>query len=413
MARADGGYVTASRDASRRGADGPDAQIICPRFPFPPVAGGVKRTLRLAECMERAGLRVVLLSDDDPSPRALCAAWKRGWGTTIAGPPSSPMFTRLHQHLARLPAPRSSQLEASLRAPPVGRRALAQAEGIVATAHLRLPLQVPVVFSTHNVDSELAGMTARERPRLDSDGARLRYHAYRVARAETRFAKGADAVICVSEHDAEHFARLASNIVLAPNGVDPEFFSVGPVGLEREEVLFFGQFTYAPNLDGLGRFLTEGWPELARLRPSCRLLVAGDGSRELVRPSGPAADRVEVLGLVDDIAATVARARLTVVPIWSGGGTRLKVLESLAAGRPVVGTSLGVSGVGFRDRTHGLEGDTPLELALACAALLEEPARARVMAAHGRRLACAYAWEKALAPAEELYRRYAAKVRGT
>ena len=68
---------------------------------------------------------------------------------------------------------------------------------------------------------------------------------------------------------------------------------------------------------------------------------------------------VEVLGLVADLPGALAAARAVIVPIWEGGGTRLKVLEALAAGRPVVGTSLGVGGVGFEDGRHGLLGERP------------------------------------------------------
>ena len=78
-----------------------------------------------------------------------------------------------------------------------------------------------------------------------------------------------------------------------------------------------------------------------------------------------AVEGVEVLGLVADLPGALAAARAVVVPIWEGGGTRLKVLEALAAGRAVVATSLGASGVGFRDGRHGLLGEHPAELAAA------------------------------------------------
>ena len=68
---------------------------------------------------------------------------------------------------------------------------------------------------------------------------------------------------------------------------------------------------------------------------------------------------VDVLGLVADLPATLAAARVVVVPIWEGGGTRLKVLEALAAGRAVVSTALGASGIGFQDGRHGLLAETP------------------------------------------------------
>jgi glycosyltransferase involved in cell wall biosynthesis len=97
-----------------------------------------------------------------------------------------------------------------------------------------------------------------------------------------------------------------------------------------------------------------------------------------------------------------------IVPIWRGGGTRLKVLEALATGRPVVGTTLGVSGIGFRDGVHGITCDAPSELANAVAALIDDVTRAKALGAEGRALAERYRWRTCLSPAEDLYRRYAA-----
>jgi glycosyltransferase involved in cell wall biosynthesis len=118
-----------------------------------------------------------------------------------------------------------------------------------------------------------------------------------------------------------------------------------------------------------------------------------------------------VLGLVADLPGALAAARVVVVPIWEGGGTRLKVLEALAAGRAVVATSLGASGVGFRDGRHGLLGEHPAELAAALVTLLADPPRAARMGAEGRVLAESYRWPEALAGASALYSQVVARQR--
>lgn len=378
------------------------AALVCPRFPYPPVSGGVKRTLRLAECMQRAGLHPTILTDDRPDPGALGELARRGMGCQVAGDRGFGWTRRVQQHLLRLPGPRSGSIVSGARAI-AAEGGMIQLEGVIAASHVAFQSSGPIVFSTHNVEEELAYSAAGAVPRLTVDGLRRRYHAHRVGRTERRTARVADAVICVSDADAEAFAREAQHVVIAPNGVDEEFFAV-PITDRGEDVLFFGQFTYAPNLEGVKRFLAGGWPVLARLRPQSRLLIAGEGSRELLGPDLADDSRVVVVGLVDDVAATIARARLTLVPIWRGGGTRLKVLESLAAGRPVVGTPLGVSGVGFQSGRHGLVAESPTELGAAAAELLAQPEVLAAMAAEGPRLAEAYRWERALAPAEELYR---------
>jgi glycosyltransferase involved in cell wall biosynthesis len=395
-------------EAQHREADQPLAAIVCPRYPYPAVAGGIKRSLRLAECMDRAGLRVVVFTDDYPSPEAVEVLNRRGWDTHVARVDSSPLLRRVQQHVLRLPGPRSGALAHELTDTVRRRGALIQLEGVVAASHLSLPLPTPVIFSTQNVEAQLAQSAVRMTSVLSRAGLRQRYHAHRVGRTESRTARRAEAIICVSQTDAETFEPLAKRIVLAPNGVDDEFFAVPPAETSCEDVLFFGQLTYPPNMEGLKRFLTEGWPVLARTRPHSRLMIAGEGSREGVEPIGSEASRVVVLGLVDDMSATVAKSRLTLVPIWRGGGTRLKVLEALAAMRPVVGTSLGVSGVGFESGRHGLVAETPVELARAAATMLEQTSRTGSMAEEGRLLAKAYRWKRVLEPAEQLYRDYAA-----
>ena len=150
-----------------------------------------------------------------------------------------------------------------------------------------------------------------------------------------------DRVLCVSEADAAEVRARGGHAVLAPNGVDDAFFDVTGPG---EGALFFGAMDYGPNRRGLERFLAEGWPVVQRALPGARLQVAGPGS-----------ERIEGgLGVVDDLPALLATARAVVVPIWEGGGTRLKVLEALAAGRAVVSTPLGAEGIGFEHGRHGV-----------------------------------------------------------
>ncbi|MFL5826921.1 MAG: glycosyltransferase family 4 protein, partial [Thermoleophilaceae bacterium] len=256
-------------------------------------------------------------------------------------------------------------------------------------------------------DSEmLRSVAAGERP-LSLGWARAWNRSLAMRSVERRAFPRAYAVVCVSDADAATVDGRARRLLVAPNGVDDAFFSVRAEAPAGEEVLFFGQFDYAPNAHGVLRFLREGWPLLAAARPEARLRLAGKGAGEEIERAVAGAERVELVGVVEDMAEELSRSRITVVPIWQGGGTRLKVLESLAAARPVAGTSLGVEGVGFRDGEHGVVADEPAELARSAAELLADPARLPAMAAAGRELAEDYRWARALEPAAELYRELA------
>ena len=120
---------------------------------------------------------------------------------------------------------------------------------------------------------------------------------------------------------------------------------------------------------------------------------------------------MRALGIVDDLPALLAASRALIVPLWVGGGTRLKVLEGLAAARPVVGTAVGVEGIGFTAGEHGLVAETRAEQAAALDELLADPARAQRMGTAGRELAEAFRWPRALAALEATYAEWATGAR--
>lgn len=377
------------------------AIVVSPLIPYPVVGGGHKRTLRLIEAIERAGAHPHLLSADADGAAGADALRARGWTVETLPAPSGSLRARARQHGLRQPGPRALVIAERLRALGAGRPAFVQFEHTLSACYLQ-DVSVPTVLSLHNVDSRVMAMVARAERPLTPAWARAwgRWQAMRAS--ERRGAAAADSVLCVSPADVAHFSALG-NPLLVPNGVDDELFDLDEEPSGREDVLFFGQFGYAPNAHGVLRFLKHGWPRLAEARPQARLRLVGrhlDG--ELARLAA-ASERVEAVGFVEDMATELARARVVIVPLWQGGGTRLKVLEALAAGRPVVGTPVGVEQIGFEAGRHGHLGSTPGELADATASLLADPAEARALGQAGRRLAERYRWRKVTRPAEELY----------
>ena len=382
------------------------AAVVTPLLPDPPVTGGQKRTLRLLEAMERSGLHPHLLTADPGEPGAAERLRARGWEVDIMLERPPGLLERARQHASRLPSPLLHQL-AGRFAEVASRAAMVQFEH-TQSAYYAAPPGVPSVLSLHNLDSSVARSSARQRSGLAWVREQNRAAALRVV--ERRVLPLADRVLCVSEADANAVFAAGGRALLAPNGVDEEFFQTPLTGAD-ERALFFGHFGYEANLRGVERFLEEGWPDVMRARPGARLAIAGGGMSEVVRARLSAVEGVEVLGLVADLPGALAAARVVVVPIWEGGGTRLKVLEALAAGRAVVATSLGASGVGFRDGRHGLLGEHPAELAAALVTLLADPPRAARMGAEGRVLAESYRWPEALAGASALYSQVVARQR--
>lgn len=383
---------------------------VCPVIPWPPADGGRKRTMRLLEAAERVGLVPHLLSADHANEEGPGVLRERGWTVELVDPPPGGLRPRLRQQLARLPSPYLPRVEERLRELVAAAPTLVQIEHTQSAYYAKALAGVPWILSVHNVDSQLMRTLAAGRRPLSAAWLREwnRWHTMRAV--ERRAGAAATAVLCVSENDRRAFGQVSRRVVLSPNGVDDEFFAAAPAREgtgERDgppRVLFFGRLDYEPNALGFERFLREGWPELRRRRPDAILRLVGGGASAALRDAAAATAGVEVVGFVPDLVAELAASDVLVVPLWAGGGTRLKVLEAMAAAVPIVGTALGVEGIGFEDGAHGLVRDTPEAIAAGADELLGDRARARRLAAAARELAEDFRWSRTLRPAEALYK---------
>jgi polysaccharide biosynthesis protein PslH len=381
------------------------AVILCSWFPFPVTSGNRKRAVRLAEAIERAGATPLILSAERPPPDGIEELEARGWRHAAATGNGGRRMSRVEQHVRGLPFAEPPTLGPELRRL-AAEAAFVQLEEYRVFQYARfVPDGVPTAMSAHNVDSQLIDTSTPRGPRFGPSWWSAAWYVKRMQLTERRVAKEADAVICVSEDDRDYFARYGDNVVVAPNGIDDELLSVGASAPDGDGVLFFGQLSYAPNREGLSRLLDGIWQRVRAERPEARLRVAGPGcDLPEVQAMARGVEGVELVGFVPDLKAELGRNRVVVAPLWSGGGTRIKVLEALAAARPVVGTSFGVGGVGFRDGVHGRVGETPDELARGVIDLLSDDEAWRVAAAQGRELAAGARWSEATAPAERVYR---------
>jgi sugar transferase (PEP-CTERM/EpsH1 system associated) len=223
---------------------------------------------------------------------------------------------------------------------------------------------------------------------------------------ERRAVAGVDAVVVVSEAERRWVETVAPGalVTLAPNGVDTGYFR--PATPSRGGTLVFtGAMDYPPNVDAVLWFWHEVWPRLRQRHPALRLEVVGRTPDARVRAlNGEAGTRIT--GEVDDVRMFLAQASAVVVPLRAGAGTRLKILEAMAMGRPVVSTTLGAEGLDVVNGTSILLADTPADLAAAVDSVLASPELARRLGEAGRRLAeSRYDWERCLGSLDVLYER--------
>jgi glycosyltransferase involved in cell wall biosynthesis len=193
-----------------------------------------------------------------------------------------------------------------------------------------------------------------------------------------------DRVLLASSADMRRVAdRTAlTRLELFPNAV--RLPRIHASGAPMASLLFVGNLSYAPNQDAAIWLCRELLPRL-RVRRRVRVRIVGGGAGPSVRALAPLPG-VEIVGPVDDLAPEYKAAGVVVVPIRAGGGTRIKLIEALAYGKPVVSTSIGATGIAVDDGHHLVIADDAAEFAQACLGLLGDPAEARSLGARGRKL---------------------------
>jgi glycosyltransferase involved in cell wall biosynthesis len=206
---------------------------------------------------------------------------------------------------------------------------------------------------------------------------------------------------------AESLRRLnrKAEVVVAPLALDPRPYSPAPLD-GQPLVGLIGSGDWPPTANAIHRLLERVWPEVERRDPDARLRIAGRRTAGLAPQPGGSAERVEFVGEVESAAGFFADLSVLLYPVERGSGMKVKVLEALASGVPVVTTREGAEGIAENDGVLVRESDD--DLARATLELLGDPAarRQRGLAARETFLA-RYAPEPATAPLADLLRRMA------
>ena len=214
-------------------------------------------------------------------------------------------------------------------------------------------------------------------PMRAPEALRSYYYEQRIYRRLAR-------VLVCSEADLLRIRSGRKSIVR--NGVDLPDSTRLRTPPRPKTILFVGQMSYGPNVEGLTWFLRWVWPSLRQLVPEIRLLVVGRNANPETLPFARCSG-VDIVGEVEETASWFSSAMLSIAPLRFGLGTRIKIIESLACGRPVVSSKIGAEGLDDLDEQSGLfRVDDPQDMAGCIASLLEQPERALALGEQGRLL---------------------------
>jgi glycosyltransferase involved in cell wall biosynthesis len=168
----------------------------------------------------------------------------------------------------------------------------------------------------------------------------------------------------VSDREADLFLKHVSSsaaIEVIPNCVDLNSYGQDKDIPRPFSMIFAGSFTYEPNYEAMCWFVQNVYPEILRWAPQAQLIITGNHAGK----SLPLDDHVTLTGFVEDVRPLISRAWCAVIPLHKGGGTRLKILEAMALGTPVVATLKGAEGLEVTDGKELLIADDPHAFAQA------------------------------------------------
>jgi glycosyltransferase involved in cell wall biosynthesis len=381
------------------------------QVPYPPHAGGALRTYGLIDGLHAAGYTIDLLTftePDQPDPAETPLAGLCERMITVPTPRRSTL-TRLRELLTtpyadmarRFYAP---EFQARLRAQlALAHYDLVQIESLEMATYLpairAVRPAVRVIYDSFNAEYDLQRLMYQIDRRTPS---RLPAAIYsfiqwqRLTRFERSVCQQVDRVIAVSEADAEAFGKLTpgASVAVVPNGiyVDEYARSTSQLDLGPAALLFTGTMNYRPNVDAVMWFADHVLGEIREAVPEARLFVVGNkphGRLDAIRQRA----NVEITGYVQDILPFLHSAAVYVAPLRMGSGTRLKLLQAMAAGRAIVSTHVGAQGLNVTPGQDIVLSDDAISFAQATIALLRDPAHRARLGQAARELVCQqYNW---------------------
>ena len=238
-----------------------------------------------------------------------------------------------------------------------------------------------VILDLHNIESVLHERSSKVEPWLLS----IAHNRFaRLARKmERQWIPQFDLTLTCSETDRQSLMSRVSGVpvVVYPNSIP---LTKQPLVEEENVITFSGNWEYRPNINAVRFFQSKVWPLVQQAHPQLRWRLIGKKPQELQHlVSGDA--NIELTGAIDDPVKELAKARLAVVPLLTGSGTRIKILEAWAAGRAVVSTTIGAEGLPTTPGENICLADGHLSFAEAILELLDNKSKREQLGREGRR----------------------------
>lgn len=346
-------------------------------FPFPPDNGSKLRIYHLLNGLSNFH-DVTLLSFVDPSETTAEQPWQNLICSEIQTVPWKPYDQRSFK--ARLgflsPVPRSILDTYSPQFANLIRDTISTKRyDIVIASQLSMASYFPCFKGIPALFEEIElGIFHDQARRAGSPLKRLRPGLtwFKLRRYFSRILNTFRVCTVVSEREQrlfiDSFPKFREKIKVIPNCVNVSDYNDLEVRSKPNSLIFSGSFNYDANYEAMNWFVREVYPRILDQIPDADLIISGDHANKPL----PSKKNITLTGYVDDIKSLIASCSVSIAPMWSGGGTRLKILEAMAIGVPVVATSKGAEGLGAQDGEHLLIANDPDAFAKSVIRILKD-----------------------------------------
>lgn len=375
---------------------------ICNKTPYPPKDGGSLASWMLAKGLVLQGEQVHILSlntpkhyienPEIPSPlrdKISINPIQADTGIKIFNLIQNLLFSRLPYNIERFWCERfNSKLVSLLNSHQFD---LVLLEGLPLSLYIdtiRIFFKGKLVMRAHNVEYKIwKGLSA------NSINPVKKYYysllASRIKNFESSQLQKYDALIPITEADSFSFRQMAFTgpLFTFPFALDPKEYSPEPIPGKIENIIFLGALDWFPNIHGLKWFVRKVWPELRQSFPDLSLHIAGRN------PSGNlrkmlSAPGVQFHGEVENAMEYLKLGQIMIVPLFSGSGMRVKILEGMAAGKVIMSTPLAISGIPAENKKHLFIEDTAAGFIHQISTLISKPSLAERIIGNARSFVC-------------------------
>lgn len=372
---------------------------VCNKVPYPAIDGGAIATLNLSRGLAMNGHKLTVLAmntlkhrvDENLLPEELKAQLDFELVTVDA--PISAKGAFLNYIFSRKPYTASRFISANFEESLVkliakDRYDIIQLEGLYLTMYIdviRRHTKASIVLRAHNIEHEIWQRVMQQEPNM-LKRLYLKSLVKRIARMEQEIVNKYDILVPITARDGEVFQKMGNTkpLHVCQTGIFTNEYSALQKSSTLSHIVHIGALDWAPNQEGLIWFVENVWPEILKEQPAVEFHVAGRNAPEWLVKKFLGIKQLKYFGEVNDAHEFITKGQIMIVPLLSGSGMRIKIIEGMALARCIVSTAIGIEGISASHNQHVLIANAPQEFANEILLCINEADKAKRIGAAAR-----------------------------